>query len=226
MKASLPLPCLCLVTDRRLCNTDAGELEYRVAEAVAGGVDVVQLREKDLPAGQVLELAHRLNRVTSGSALLLINDRLDVALACGADGVQLGEGALPTTAARRVVGEELLIGRSVHSPEGATAAEGEGADFLVVGAVFSTRSHADVIPSGPDLLGRVAAKTDLPLFGIGGISTANVGQVIAAGASGVAVISAILGATDPEEAARKLKEAMADAWTAARGAGSGIGANS
>ncbi len=212
MRRPIPAPCLCLVTDRRLCSGDFGELERRVEAAVKGGVGLVHLREKDLPAGRLLEVAERLRAATKGAALLFVNDRVDAAMACGADGVQLGEEGMPAGAARAVAGEGLLIGRSVHDVEGAIAAEAQGADFLLVGTVFPTGSHAGVEPEGLQLLSRVAGRTALPFAGIGGIKAANVGAIIGAGASGAAVISAILGAADPERAARELKEAMEAEW--------------
>ena len=212
MKPPIPTPFLCLVTDRRLCHSDPGELEEKVTGAVKGGVNMVQLREKDLPGGQMLALAERLRRATEGLALLFVNERVDVAMACGADGVQLSEEGIPMESARQVTSERLLIGRSVHSPEGALAAEAQGADLLVVGAIFPTGSHSRVKPSGSQLLSGIASRTDIPFAGIGGISAANVGEVMGAGASGAAVISAILGAEDPEQAAQQLKEAIDAGW--------------
>ena len=212
MRPAIPAPCLCLVTDRRLCQYTVQELVNVVARAVSGGANMVQLREKDLPGGQLLELAERLRKVTAGKALLFVNERLDVALASGADGVQLGEDAIPEVAAREVAGDSLLIGRSVHSLEGALAAESRGADFLVVGTVFSTGSHPATEPEGPELLSRIASRAAVSFLGIGGINVANVGEVIAAGASGAAVVSSILAAEDPEHAARELKDAIDAAW--------------
>ena len=208
MKPLVPTPCLCLVTDRRLCHHDVRELVERVARAVSGGVNLVHLREKELPSGQLLELAESLRKVTQGSALLFVNERVDVTMACGADGVQLGEESMPVEAARKVAGGSLLISRSVHSLEGARDAEDQGADFLVVGTVFPTGSHPGTEPAGPQLLSRIADRTSIPFVGIGGITTANVYEVIRAGAQGAAVISAILAAEDPERAARELKRAI------------------
>ena len=212
MKLTVPVPCLCLVTDRRMCHGDHRELEWKVASAVKGGVNLVQLREKDLPGGQVLALAERLREAVEGSALLFVNERVDVALASGAEGVQLGEEGLPVDEARRIAGERLLIGRSVHSLEGALAAEASGADLLVAGAIFATGSHTKALPAGPQLLSSIASQSSLPLMGIGGISRYNVAQVMDAGASGAAVVSAILGAQDPEQAARELKDAIDESW--------------
>ncbi|MCH7621610.1 MAG: thiamine phosphate synthase [Chloroflexi bacterium] len=207
--ATLPWPCLCLVTDRRLGGDQS--LVSKVARAVAGGVNLVQLREKDLPGRPLLELAGELRTVIGNSAMLLINERVDVAAAARADGVQLGEEALPTKETRIILGPEALIGRSVHSEQGAQMAEAEGADFLLVGTIYATSSHPGHEPAGPELIRRIAASCSLPLIGIGGINEANLGLVLEAGAQGVAVISSILGAPDPEEAARDLRQAMLEA---------------
>lgn len=212
MRHSLPIPCLCLTTDRRTWNSDFRVLEDRVARAVAGGVNLVQLREKDLASGDLLELALRLRMVTNGAALLFINDRVDVVLACGADGVQLGEDAMPVAAARGLAGDDLLIGRSVHSLAGAVEAETQGADFLIAGTIFSTTSHPAAETAGTELLSRIAGASRLPFLGIGGINAGNTAGVIGAGAHGVAVISSILAAEDPEKAAREIWDAIDDAW--------------
>ena len=131
MKPSLHIPCLCLVTDLKLCQSSS--LEEHVEMAIRGGANIVQLREKDMPGGFLLEVALRLRQVTRGRALLFVNDRVDVALACGADGVQLGEEAMPVQVVRQLTGDKMLLGRSVHDIEGVTAASGQGADLLIVG---------------------------------------------------------------------------------------------
>ena len=210
MGAELPHPALCLVTDRRVCPAD--ELPGRVSAAISGGVDIVQLRDKEESGGALLELATALCEVTRGSAILLVNERADVAAACGANGVQLGESAMPTDAVRPILPENSIIGRSVHSVDGATEAQASGADFLLVGTMFATRSHPGEEPSGPGLLERIrAAGVDAPLLGIGGITADNVAQVIRAGADGAAVITAILASADPEQEASRIKSAMQDA---------------
>ena len=214
MVAALPNPVLCLVTDRQVCPPD--ELPGRVAAAVAGGVDIVQLRDKEESGGALLELATALREATRGSAFLLVNERADVATACGADGVQLGEAAMPTASVRRILPEGSIIGRSVHSVEGATEAEASGADFLLVGTMFATRSHPGEEPSGPGLLERIrAAGVGAPLLAIGGIIADNIAQVMHSGADGAAVITAILASPDPERAAAQIKSAMHDATRSA-----------
>ena len=210
MGAALPNPALCLVTDRRVCPPD--ELPGRVAAAIAGGVDVVQLRDKEEPGGALLELAVALREVTRGSAILLVNERADVAAASAADGVQLGEAAMPTAAVRPILPDGAIIGRSVHSVDGATEALASSADFLLVGTMFATRSHPGEEPSGPGLLRRIrAVGVSAPLLAIGGITAENVAQVMQAGADGAAVITAILASADPERAAALIKSAMRDA---------------
>lgn len=210
MPVALPYPCLCLVTDRGVCPPD--ELPQRVASAVAGGVDIVQLRDKDQPGQALYESAVALRAVTRRRSLLLVNERVDVAVASDADGVQLGETAMATELVRPVVGDAALIGRSVHSVETARSAARSGADFLLVGTMFATRSHPGEEPSGPGLLERIrAAGVNAPLVAIGGITADNVAQVMAAGAGGAAVITSVLASPDPESAARRLKSAMMDA---------------
>ncbi|MCY4415392.1 MAG: thiamine phosphate synthase [Chloroflexi bacterium] len=205
----LPYPCLCLVTDPAVCPRD--EMTQRVSAAVSGGVDVVQLRDKELPGAALLELAEELKNAIRGRALLLVNERVDVAVAAQVDGVQLGELGLPTDVSRRMLGDTPLIGRSVHSVEGAGDTVQSGADFLLVGTMFTTRSHPGEEPTGPGLLSRIKdANITKPMLGIGGITEGNVGQVMSAGAQGIAVITAVLADPNPGAAAERLKSAMAD----------------
>ena len=203
---ALPHPCLCLVTDRKLCPP--GSLEERVSAAVAGGVDMVQLREKDMPAGEMLDLARRLRSITGGKALLVVNDRLDVALAAGVDGVQLPEASLSVSDARQIVPSGFLVGKSVHGIPVATVAAAEGADYLVLGTIFPTGSKPGADTGGVPLVSNVAGQVAAPVIAIGGVDSRNAASVIEAGARGIAVVSAILGSEDPEWAARKLKQAM------------------
>ena len=186
----------------------SGDLASLVPAAVDGGVGMVQLREKDLPAGELLALARKLRRATAGRALLIVNDRVDVAMANGADGVQLGESGLDVASARALVGADMLIGRSVHSADGARAAEADGADFLVLGTVFDTASHPGAETGGLALVREATAGVGIPVLGIGGISESNVGGLVEAGASGAAVISAISMDADPKGAAFRLSAAM------------------
>ncbi len=148
-----------------------------------------------------------------GRAKLIVNGNAGVALAAGAVGVQLGEDKLPVSAARKTLGVGALIGRSVHSGPAASRAETDGADFLVVGTMFPSRSHPGRVSAGTDLMRRISRNCRLPLIGIGGITPENAPEVIEAGASGVAVITSILAAPDPEAAAARLKEAIRQAWS-------------
>ena len=211
-RPTLPLPIVMLVTDRHACGDR--RLEEVVAAAVEGGVNVVQLREKDLPGADLYHLARKLRGAVGTRALLLVNERIDVALAVDADGVQLGAAGLPCEVARGLLPEKL-IGRSVHDTARAADAVAQGADLLLVGTMFASRSHPGTPPNGPTLVRKIATLTTLPLIGIGGITAANAAQVIAAGASGVAVISEVVAALDPREAAARLVAAVTEAWPTA-----------
>jgi thiamine-phosphate pyrophosphorylase len=210
MPVVLPEPCLCLVTDRNLAGS--GDLAHRVSLAVEGGVDMVQLREKDLPRSQLLKLATELWNAIGTRAFLIVNGQPDVTAEVGAQGVQLGEESMTVEAARKLLPPGALIGRSVHTVKAAVDAASEGADFLVVGTMFATASHPGVPPGGPVLMRAVAHDCRVPLIGIGGITRDNLSEVVAAGASGVAVIRSILAAPDPRAAAQELKQSLADAW--------------
>lgn len=203
----LPIPVVSLVTDRHSCL--GRTLEGVVVEAVAAGVRLVQLREKDLSPRELLELGRRLiGPVRQGGALLVVNDRVDVALALGADGVQLGTMSLPVEVVRRLVGPRLLVGASVHSVGEAIAAERAGADYLQLGTIFATASHPGREPGGPALVAEVVGAVKIPVVAIGGIDADNAGQLMEVGASGVAVIRAIQSAPDAGMAARALREAV------------------
>jgi len=213
VKAPLPQPCLCLVTDRTV--GDPKTLVFRVAQAVDGGVDLVQLREKELPGGELLILAQAIEEAIEGRAALVINERIDVALASSAWGVQLGEEAVPVDLARRILGTRYVIGRSVHSIEGALTAQSQGADYLVAGTMYASSSHPDTEPAGPALVQAITQVCSLPVIGIGGIAPGNLRGVVDAGACGVAVISSILASPDPKAAAWELKKALNEAWVEA-----------
>ena len=208
MPPRLPYPTLCLVTDRR--QTGGRPLEEVVAPALCGGVNMVQLREKDLPSGELMAVALTLRRLTEGGALLFINDRVDVAVASGADGVQLGEDAMTVDAARKA-GPGLLVSRSVHDAEGAVRAERDGADMLVAGTIFPSASHPGASPAGVEFLQGLREQVSVPYIAIGGVTKRNAPSAIAAGASGVAVIGAITRSEHPRCAARALASSIADA---------------
>ena len=202
-------PVLMLVTDRHL----AGGFEALVAAveaAVEGGLNAVQLRERDLPPTDLLALARRLRAVTSGRALLFVNSSLEVALAAGADGIHLPEAAPTIERPDR----PLLVGRSVHSREAARRAWGECSDYIIAGPIFGTASHPVSRPAGLELVQTIAGAVAIPVLAIGGITAYRVEDVVRAGASGVAVISAVLEADSPRRAAEELRQALRGAWAA------------
>jgi len=180
------------------------------AGALRGGTDVLQLRHKTLPRGELLALAHRL-RELARDALFVVNDHVDIALLCGADGVHLGPDDLSVAAARRVAGDRLIVGASASSPDAARAAVAEGADYLGAGAAFATPIKSEKVVIGPGGVAAVAsaAGPGVPVFAIGGIEERNVAQLVAAGVCRVCVIRAVSLASDPEQAARRLR-AMLD----------------
>ncbi len=198
-----------LVSDRSLGAGEDG-LVAAVEAAVAGGVDAVQLREKDLAASELSSLARRLRQATLGRSLLLVNGSLEVALAAEAVGVHLPEDAPPDGRSRH----DFLVGRSVHSLEAARRAEAEDADYLVAGPVYETRSHPGWEPAGLTLIEEIAGGVRTPTLAIGGVNAARVEEVVRAGASGVAVISAVLRQPDGQVAARGLRRALDAAWAA------------
>lgn len=200
---------LYLITDRK--RVPAGRTLYETVEsALSGGVRMVQLREKDLPADELYRLAVALKAVTDRyGARLLINDRVDVALAAEADGVHLGEHSLPTGAARRLLGERAVIGRSVHRPEDIATAAAQGADFVTFSPVYFTPSKAAYgAPQGLEALRRACTAADLPVLALGGIRQERIPEVRSAGAAGVALISAVMASADPETASRALLAEM------------------
>lgn len=184
-------------------------LDWTIAEAAAGGAQVFQLREKDLPDRELLERARSVRRWTrDAGALFIVNDRLDIARLVEADGVHLGQSDLPVAAARRIVGPDALIGVSTHTPEQVRRAVLDGADYLGVGPVFpSPTKPFDHFP-GPEFVRFAVQETSLPVFALGGITPANVRQVVEAGATRIAVSAAIATADDPAAVARQLRLAL------------------
>ena len=209
----LPTRVLCLVTALNP-GDHPGALLASVRAAVRGGVNVVQVRAPELERTEFFNLAASVVETVNGDALVLVNNRVDVALAVDAAGVQLGERGTAVTAARRVGGTDWLIGRSVHSVEGALKAEKNGADFLLLGTLYETPSHPGVAGAGPGLVKQVSSEVVIPVIGIGGIDAIRAADVVSAGAQGVAVIGAILRAEDPERAAAELRAAIEEAGPA------------
>ncbi len=196
---------LYLITDRKQAR---GTDLFRVVErALKGGVKAVQLREKDLSSRELYFTASGMRELTSRyGAALFINDRIDIALAVDADGVHLGGESLPVAAARKLLGANRLIGVSCHDRAGAMAAQRDGADFITFGPVFYTPSKARYgDPVGIAELTETARLLHIPVFALGGIKRENAPEVIAAGAHGIALISAIIAAADPEREAADLQ---------------------
>jgi thiamine-phosphate pyrophosphorylase len=206
----LRLPVLCFVVSKALARD--GDVEKLVTDAVAGGVTMVQLRDSDLPAGELASLAQRLKAITRGKALFTVNDRIDVAVAIEADGVQVPEAGLSTRFVRNLIGKYSVLGRSVHDVQAAQAANREGADFVIAGTMFASTSKPETEPIGPGLIEDIMKDSPLPVLGIGGITADNIGEIIRAGGAGVAVISAIGGADDAKAAAEALAQALREAW--------------
>ena len=198
---------LYLVTDRAMARRPLAEA---VEECLDAGLRAVQLREKDLAVRDLLGLTVSLREATRRrGARLLINDRADVALAAGADGVQRTHLSLPVEALRRIAPPAFLIGASVHSEGEARQAAAEGADFVVFGPVYDTPSKRQYgQPQGLQALEQVAAAVDCPVIAIGGITPDRVRDVLAAGAVGVAVISSILGAARAADATKAFLDAL------------------
>lgn len=187
----------------------AASLDWTIREAARGGADVFQLREKNLPDRELIALARDVRRWTrDAGALFVVNDRPDIARLCEADGVHLGQDDLSVKDARRVAGPELLIGVSTHSLDQLRQAVLDGADYVGIGPTFPSSTKAfDHFP-GLEFIRAACAESSLPAFALGGITAANVGEVVAAGATRVAVGAAASTADDPEQAARLLKAAL------------------
>lgn len=196
---------LYVVTDETI---GFGRSHARQAElALRGGADIIQLRDKTLPDHQLLRVAEEIRHLTSDAgALFIVNDSPVIAFACGADGLHLGQQDIPVATAREHAPPGFLIGTSVGSVAEAVSAERAGADYLALSPVFATTSKADAGNGfGLARLKDIRDATRLPLIAIGGITHGNVGSVIAAGADGVAVISAVVGAEDISAAAAEMK---------------------
>jgi len=196
-----------LVTEEALSGGRTSE-EIAVA-ALAAGIRIVQVREKGGTARRSFEVAQALRGVTRRRrALLLVNDRLDLALAAEADGVHLGQDDLPVATARAILGPDALIGLSITDPAQLDAPDVREADYLGVGAVFPTSSKTDARRTGLELLAAARAAVDLPIVAIGGITVGNAAAAVRAGADVLAVISAITASPDPGLAARRLLEVV------------------
>jgi thiamine-phosphate pyrophosphorylase len=197
---------LCVITDATLVP---GRDHVAIAEAaLAGGADMIQLRDKTPDLRRLLPQARRIRTVCQAhGAYFIVNDRLDLALAVGADGVHVGQDDLPAPLARRLLGSHLILGVSTHDLTQAAAAVTAGADYIGFGPMFGTRTkETGYTPRGTTMLREVRDTVRIPIVAIGGITLENVGEVVAAGADAPAVISAVAGAPDVAAAARGFRE--------------------
>lgn len=198
---------LYLVTDRGLMSTQT--LTEAVEQAILGGCTMVQLREKESSSLEFYEQAQEVKRITDRYEVpLIINDRVDIALAVEAAGVHIGQSDLPVPDVRRLIGMEMLLGVSVSSSEEAGKAMEDGADYLGVGAMFPTGTKTDANAVSMEELQRIRRMTNLPIVVIGGINQENAGQFRPMGIDGLAVVSAIIGQPDIRKAAAQMKEAF------------------
>jgi thiamine-phosphate pyrophosphorylase len=195
-----------VIADRRAAG-ERSLLEV-VQAAIKGGATVIQLREKETGTREMLSLGRALQDLTRAAGLpLIVNDRLDVALALDAEGVHVGQDDMPAEVARRLIGPDKILGVSAETVAQAKEAEAAGANYLGVGDIFGTPSKPDAgAPIGLAHFAEIVRSVSLPVVGIGGITLANAAAVIEAGAVGVAVISAVVGAPDPEAAAWRLRQ--------------------
>jgi thiamine-phosphate pyrophosphorylase len=195
---------LYLVTDRGILK--GRDLFQAVEDAVKGGVTLVQLREKNISSLDFYNIALKMKAFLRDFEIpLIINDRLDIALAVDADGLHVGQNDLPVAKARNLLGKHKILGYSVYNVQQAVYGEKCGADYLGAGPVYATGSKSDAVsPIGIDSLGSITGSVSIPVVGIGGIGLANLKEIKDAGAAGISLISAILGSDDIEGCSRKL----------------------
>jgi thiamine-phosphate pyrophosphorylase len=180
--------------------------EHVVREAIRGGATAIQLRDKRAGGRQLVEIGRALRRITRDAGVLfIVNDRVDVALAVEADGVHVGQEDMPADVTRRLIGPDMILGVSAANVFEARKAKADGADYLGVGAIYATATKSDAgTPVGPEMIAEIGRATGLRLVGIGGINEHNAAEVIANGADGVAIISAVVGAEDIARATASL----------------------
>lgn len=198
---------LYLVTDRKLLGER--DLVQSIELAIQGGVSLVQLREKSVSSREFLELAFRVKEITSRYKIpLIINDRLDIALAVEADGLHVGQDDLPMLKARALLGPDKIIGVSARTLAEALLAQEQGADYLGVGAIFKTSTKTDALEVSLEQLESIKKAVSIPVVAIGGINLENVQQVMATGVDGVSVVSAILAQDNILMSAGQLRESL------------------
>lgn len=202
----LPLPCLMLVTE------PVDDLALRVAQAVDGGVDVVQWRDKRKSVGKRGKVIAALASVTKDKALLIANGDWEANVREGARKVHLPEKSLPVGVVKFRIGNGAMVGKSVHSVAAAVQAQSAGADYLIAGTIFASVSHPEITPAGLDFLRDVCAAVQIPVLAIGGVTPENTGECLAAGAAGIAILSPIMRASNPRAIAQAYRAALDAAW--------------
>ncbi|WP_411677614.1 thiamine phosphate synthase [Caproicibacter sp.] len=195
---------LYLCTDRNLMSTKT--LEEAVEQAILGGCTLVQLREKDISSLEFYRMAVGVKKITDRYGVpLIVNDRADIALAVGADGVHAGQSDLPCKNLRTILGQDRIVGISAATVEEAVRAQGDGADYVGVGAMFPTGTKTDARPVSMETLAEIRRAVTIPIVAIGGIGPQNAGRFCGTGVDGLAVVSAILAQPDITSAARELR---------------------
>ena len=195
---------LYVITDKN-SSKGRGHLEV-IKSAIDGGADVVQLRDKEATARELVQVGNEIRLLTHRKHVtFIVNDRVDIVLATDADGVHLGQDDLPLSIARKILGKDKIIGVSTHSLEEAIQAEEKGADYIAVGPIFTTPTKVDYKPVGLELIRQVKDRIKIPFVAIGGIDENNAREVLKAGATRVAVVRAVVGSDNITEAARLLK---------------------
>lgn len=196
---------LYLVTDRDVLK--GRDLIKAVEESILGGATIVQLREKDVSSREFYDIAKKIKSITDKyNVPLIINDRLDIALAAETTGIHIGQSDIPCRVAREILGNDKIIGVSVHTLEEALKAEEDGADYLGCGAVFSTSTKKDASDVSYEKLKEIKTRVKIPVVAIGGINEKNLGQLKGTNIDGVAIVSAILGKENIKEATENIKK--------------------
>lgn len=196
---------LYVIIDRKSCR--GRDLAYVAEEAVTGGADIIQLRDKESSANEILKAGRAIRNLTRQKKVpFIVNDRVDIAVALDADGVHLGQDDLPIEVARSIIGKGKMIGLSTHSVSQALEAQKRGADYIAAGPIFLTPTKPDYQAVGINLIKEIKGKIKIPFVVIGGIDESNIDEVLAAGAGRVAVVRAVCGAEDIRGAAERLKE--------------------
>lgn len=207
---------LYLVTNSDQFDTDDAFLDA-VASALAGGVDILQLREKNMSANRILELGKKVKQLClQYNTTFIVNDRVDIAKILEADGVHLGQDDLDIFSAREILGANAIVGISTHAPEQALRAVEQGADYIGVGPVFATPTKQGRVPVGLEYVKWTSENIDIPSFAIGGIDIENCQEVFDAGLTRIAVVRAIINANSPKTEAEKLIQKLTDTKTACK----------